>query len=262
MATRRLATPCRLRLPGPALLRRAYELMRRKFGHQRWWPAQTPFEVCVGAILTQNTNWANVTRAIANLKTAGPLRPDTLLALPQHRLARLIRPAGYYNVKARRLRAFLRVLVRDFGGELNRLFDGPTEGVRDRLLAIEGIGPETADSMLLYAGGHFSFVVDAYTKRIFVRHGWCRPEATYAELQQLLATALDGLRTARRLDLWQDYHAQLVRVGHTYCRAGHPNCSDCPLRSLLPGRPKRLARPGSSTRQSVRRSAHPLQRTP
>lgn len=222
----------------PALLRRAYTLMRRRFGHQHWWPAETPFEVCVGAILTQNTNWANVRRAIANLKAAGPLEPRWLLALPPVKLARLIRPAGYYRVKARRLRAFLRVLVEHFGGDLTRLFEGPTETVRERLLAIYGVGPETADSLLLYAGGHFSFVVDAYTKRIFVRHGWCRPAATYEELQALLTAALDGPRTARTLDLWQDYHAQLVRVGHTYCRARQPDCDSCPLQPLLP-RPRR-----------------------
>ena len=153
-------------------LRRAYQLMRARFGHQHWWPGETPFEVCVGAILTQNTAWTNVERAIANLKAARVLEPGKLFALPEPRLAELIRPAGYFNVKARRLRSFLRVLVETFGGDLNRLFAGETSVVRERLLAIHGIGPETADSMLLYAGGHRSFVIDAYTKRIFQRHDW------------------------------------------------------------------------------------------
>ena len=123
--------------------------MLERFGHQRWWPAETPFEVCVGAILTQNTNWGNVLRAIANLKAAGVLEPEALFALAEPKLAELIRPAGYFNVKARRLRSFLRVLVENFGGDLNRLFAGETVVVRERLLAIHGIGPETADSMLL-----------------------------------------------------------------------------------------------------------------
>ena len=153
-------------------LRRAYELMRERFGHQHWWPGETPFEVCVGAILTQNTAWTNVERAIANLKSARVLEPGKLFAMPEAKLAELIRPAGYFNVKARRLRSFLRVLVGEFGGDLEKLFAGETSVVRERLLAIHGVGPETADSMLLYAGGHSSFVIDAYTKRIFQRHRW------------------------------------------------------------------------------------------
>ena len=153
-------------------LRRAYPLMREHFGHQDWWPGETPFEVCVGAILVQNTSWTNVERAITNLKSAGVMEPKKLFALPEVQLAQLIRPAGYLNVKARRLRSFLRVLVTEFDGDLEKLFAGDTKTVRARLLAIHGIGPETADSLLLYAGGHHSFVIDAYTKRIFERHGW------------------------------------------------------------------------------------------
>src|SRR5262245_11264910 len=141
-------------------LRRAYTLMRARFGHQAWWPGETPFEVCVGAILTQNTNWSNVERALENLKSARVLDPKKLFSLPESRLARLIRPAGYFNVKARRLRAFLRVLVDECEGDLKKLFAGDTAVVRARLLAIHGIGPETADSLLLYAGGHASFVID------------------------------------------------------------------------------------------------------
>jgi len=175
-----------------AQLRRAYELMRAHFGHQHWWPGETPFEVCVGAILTQNTAWTNVTRALANLKAARVLAPARLFALPETELAELIRPAGCFHVKARRLRSFLRVLVEDFGGDLSRLFAGDTSTVRARLLAINGIGPETADSLLLYAGGHHSFVIDAYTRRIFERHNWSPRSLTgYDKLKLLCESALN-----------------------------------------------------------------------
>lgn len=248
-------------MPGPACgrialeLRRAYELMRARFGHQHWWPGETPFEVCVGAILTQNTAWSNVERAIAHLKAAQVLEPARLHALPETGLAELIRPAGYFNVKARRLRAFLRTLVGDYGGELRRLFAGETSAVRDRLLAINGVGPETADSMLLYAGRHHSFVIDAYTRRIFARHRWCVPDASYDDLKALCEASLSGSPVSSRsdrppgagnksaaegeagnarLDLWQDYHAQLVKIGKHFCRPRDPRCADCPLNVLLP----------------------------
>ena len=215
-------------------LRRAYRLMFAHFGHQRWWPGETPFEVCIGAILTQNTSWSNVERAIANLKAARVLEPGRLLALGESKLAALIRPAGYFNVKARRLRSFLRVLVREFGGDLERLFAGETAVVRERLLAINGVGPETADSMLLYAGGHHRFVVDAYTQRIFQRHGWSRADAGYQDLQRLCERALDRKPRQLRLDYWQDFHAQLVNVGKDFCRTRWPRCAECPLKPLLP----------------------------
>ncbi len=208
--------------------------MRARFGHQQWWPGETPFEVCVGAILTQNTSWTNVERAIANLKAARVLDAKRMFALPEAELAQLVRPAGYFNVKARRLRAFLRVLVVDYDGALARLFAGPTVTVRERLLAINGIGPETADSLLLYAGGQCSFVVDAYTKRIFSRHQWCSAGADYDDLKTLCESALDEKPASARLDYWQDYHAQLVMVGKHYCRKREPCCEDCPLRPLLP----------------------------
>lgn len=223
-------------------LRRAYRLTRAHFGHQHWWPGETPFEVCVGAILTQNTSWSNVERAIANLKAARALAPGKLLALGESRLAALIRPAGYFNVKARRLRSFLRVLVEEFGGDLERLFAGETAAVRERLLAINGIGPETADSMLLYAGGHHRFVIDAYTKRIFHRHRWCGGNAAYEDLQHLCESALDQKPRQERLDYWQDYHAQLVNLGKDFCRARQPRCAECPLKPLLPRNPACLHR--------------------
>ncbi len=215
-------------------LRRAYRLMRAHFGHQHWWPGETPFEVCVGAILTQNTSWSNVERAIANLKAARVLEPRKLLALRESKLAALLRPAGYFNVKARRLRSFLRVLVEEYDGDLKRLFAGDTTAVRKRLLAIHGVGPETADSVLLYAGGHHRFVIDAYTKRIFLRHGWCNGNAGYDDLQRLCECALNQKPCRARLDYWQDYHAQLVITGKDYCRTRQPRCPDCPLKVLLP----------------------------
>ena len=245
----RVAKPAN-RKPDPVAprLRRAYELLRARFGHQHWWPGETPFEVCVGAILTQNTAWTNVERAIANLKAARVLEPGKLFAFPESKLAELIRPAGYFNVKARRLRSFLRVLVEDFGGDLNRLFAGKTPVVRERLLAIHGIGPETADSLLLYAGRHHSFVVDAYTKRIFQRHHWSHSEGRrqkaegrnlkssggYDELKRLCESALNQKKGAQRLDYWRDYHAQLVMTGKHFCRTRAPRCEECPLRPLLP----------------------------
>jgi endonuclease-3 related protein len=229
-------------------LRRAYALMRAQFGHLHWWPGETPFEVCIGAILTQNTAWKNVERAMASLKGAQVLEPKKLFALPKSKLAQLIRPSGYFNVKARRLRSFLRVLMVDFNGDLERLLAGEASVVRARLLAVNGIGPETADSMLLYAGGHHSFVVDAYTQRIFQRHGWSRKSegrgrtaelgnsgaSDYDELKLLCETALGQKTGAARLDYWQDYHAQLVMVGKHFCRTRLPLCEQCPLRPLLP----------------------------
>ena len=238
---------------------RAYQLMHQHNGHQHWWPGDTPFEICVGAILTQNTSWTNVERAIANLKAAHVLEPKKLYALPETQLAEFLRPAGYFNVKARRLRSFLRVLVEECGGDLKQFFAGDTAAVRHRLLAIKGVGPETADSMLLYAGGHHSFVVDAYTKRIFTRHRWWsapvqnskfkvpgsrlpkqkpathNSRAEYDSLKQLCETTLDEKPRGYRLDYWQDYHAQLVMVGKEFCRARDPRCEQCPLKPLLPG---------------------------
>lgn len=211
--------------------------MRAAHGHLHWWPASSPIEVCLGAILTQNTSWNNVERAIANLKHAASIDPRQLLHLDQSKLAALLRPAGYFNVKTRRLRSFLSVLVNEFDADLDRLFAGPTHQVRERLLGIHGIGPETADSMLLYAGGHLSFVIDAYTKRIFLRHAWCSADATYSDLQAVCVRSLSHTPRSARLDYWQDYHAQLVMVGKEYCRTRQPGCERCPLRTLLPRSP-------------------------
>ena len=215
-------------------LRQAYRLMHRARGHLQWWPADSPFEICVGAILTQNTSWKNVELALANLKAASVLSPKNIHALTHDQLAQLIRPAGYFNIKAKRLRNFVDTVVEHHGASLKRFFKGDTTTVRDRLLAINGVGPETADSILLYAGGHSSFVIDAYTKRIFERHGWCNTKADYDELQLLCTESLSHKRGAAKLNYWQDFHAQLVVVGNHYCKPRNPLCTECPLQTLLP----------------------------
>ena len=215
-------------------LREAYRLMRKEFGHRNWWPGDTSFEICVGAILTQNTSWKNVEHAITNLKEAKALSARKIYVLSHKRLAQLIRPTGYFNIKAKRLRNFVDVLVEKHGGSLKRMMDGSTHSVRDRLLSINGIGPETADSMLLYAGNHHSFVIDAYTKRIFSRHSWCNEKSGYDELQSLCESSLNQKSGSHQLDYWQDYHAQLVGTGNRYCKPRNPLCPECPLKTLLP----------------------------
>lgn len=205
-------------------------------GHQGWWPGDSPLEICLGAILTQNTSWTNVEKALALLKESPGLEVQALLEMPETELASRLRPVGYFNLKAHRLRSFLSVVSDPYGGDVTRLLDGMTAIVRERLLAIPGIGPETADSMLLYAGMQPSFVVDAYTRRIFARHGWAAPDADYHELQALCVQALPWKAESpeNSLDVWQDFHAHIVRLGKDYCRPRNPRCSTCPLQSLLP----------------------------
>jgi len=217
-----------------AQIRRAYPRLLDHFGHQNWWPGETPLEVCLGAILTQNTNWTNVEKAITQLKKNRKLSLAALNDTPTEDLARLIRSSGYYNLKAARVKAFVTATMEFGAGNLSRFFQGDKVVVRNRLLAIRGIGPETADSMLLYAGGHLSFVVDAYTKRIFGRHGWGSPDLDYPGLQTLCERALADRDSSDRLDHWQDYHAQMVMTGKHYCRRRTPDCARCPLRDLLP----------------------------
>ncbi len=207
-----------------------YRRLRSHFGHQHWWPADTPFEVCVGAILTQNTAWSNVERAIRNLKQARLLTPRALYATPTRRLAALIRPAGYFNVKAKRLRHFLSFLMEQYHGDLDRMLARPTNVLRAELLEVNGIGPETADSILLYAGNHPVFVVDAYTKRVLARHAVISSGATYDDIQRLFPRSLHRDPVA----WFNDFHAQFVAVGKTYCRARAADCACCPLRSELP----------------------------
>jgi endonuclease-3 related protein len=201
-----------------------HEDLLAAFGPQRWWPADTPFEVCVGAILTQNTNWANVTRAVENLKKEGLLNPAALHEIPRSVLSELVRPAGYYNLKAGRLQNFVGFLVEEFGGDLRAMFSLGLEELRPRLLQIRGIGPETADSILLYAGEIPSFVVDAYTVRALARHDIIGDEAGYEEVRSLF---MDNLPAD--VELYNEYHALWVRVGKEFCRKTRPKCEGCPL---------------------------------
>jgi len=214
------------------LLLAYYRTLAAHLGPQHWWPARTPFEVIAGAILTQSTSWANVERATANLRRGRLLTPRALQRVPLARLARLLRPAGYFRQKAKKLKAFVRFLEREYGGSLRRMFRAPTDQLRPKLLRVWGIGPETADSILLYAGGHPVFVVDAYTNRILSRHGLVGEKAGYEELRALFEGHLP--REAR---LYNEYHALLVNVGKTWCRPHNPLCDQCPLGPYLEARP-------------------------
>jgi endonuclease-3 related protein len=210
-----------------ALLAGIYETLRGAFGHRNWWPAETPLEVMVGAVLTQRTNWSNVEKAIAALKSAGALDAHALAAMPLERLQLVIRPAGYYRQKAFRLRRLAEWLCERAGGDVAALEGVPTEDLRAELLGISGIGPETADSILLYALSRPTFVVDAYTKRAMVRHRIVDPECTYEQLKELFESNLPA-----DLELFKDCHAQLVELGKRCCRP-KPLCAACPLHPLL-----------------------------
>lgn len=215
---------------GAPLLQHAYRTMRRRFGHRNWWPGETPFEVMVGAILTQNTAWTNVEKAIKNLKREKLLKPRALYDLRPARLARLIRSAGYFRVKTKRLRHFLKYFLENYAGDATRMRKEPLEKIRRELLAVNGIGPETADSILLYALGKPVFVVDAYTRRILNRHGLCRADAEYDRLQNFFTRRV-------KPSLFNDFHAQIVHTGKDFCRT-RPRCGGCPLQgwNWRPGR--------------------------
>jgi endonuclease III related protein len=200
-----------------------YTILFQHYGPQGWWPGDTPLEVAVGAILTQNTNWQNVALAIHRLKQAGLLTASALFELPEAALAAHIRPAGYYNIKARRLKNFLDLLFARYGGSLESMAAAPLPLLRSELLAVKGIGPETADSMLLYALEKPVFVVDAYTFRILSRHGLAADPCSYEELQATFTAVLPP-----EIALYQEYHALLVRTGKDCCRP-RPRCATCPL---------------------------------
>lgn len=242
----------------------------RHWGCQNWWPARSRFEVIVGAYLTQNTSWTNVERALDGLRTNGCLSVDALRALPLSRLEKLIRPSGYFRQKARRLKSFIRYIDESYGGSLSRMFAQPTDRLRAELLGLDGVGPETADSILLYAGQHPLFVVDAYTRRILERHGLAAATASYEDLRALCERELncaavesalehpypretrpaDRLRGApgachlpSRMSLakrsplvqvYNDMHGLIVGVGKNYCFKSQPKCDECPLRIFLP----------------------------
>jgi len=203
-----------------------YKQLLGVFGPQGWWPGRTPLEISVGAILTQNTNWSNVARAMHALRQAGCLSFAALKAVPERKLARLIRPAGYFNMKARRLKHFIRYLDRRYGGNFSRMRRRSLKALRQELLAVNGIGPETADSILLYALKKPVFVVDAYTKRILSRHGIVKEDADYARLQSVFLENLPA-----KEPLFNEYHALIVRLGKDFCKKTGPRCGVCPLKN-------------------------------
>jgi endonuclease III related protein len=264
-------------------IREYYGALYRAWGPQHWWPAETAFEVIVGAYLTQNTAWTNVERALANLRAAELLTVEGIRGVKLARLERLIRPSGYFRQKARRLKTFVAHLDKEYGGSLDRLFSQPTDKLREEILGLNGVGPETADSILLYAGNHAVFVVDAYTRRIFERHGILPEKADYEEIRELFQHALapvarelegvpsgsaplleSGVRgaahppsamsTAQRTALVQVYnemHGLIVGVGKNYCRKAKAACDECPLRPFLPaGHGDHRIRPGKVERKS------------
>ncbi|MFO7801274.1 MAG: endonuclease III domain-containing protein [Desulfovermiculus sp.] len=206
------------------LLMEYYRAMYAALGPSHWWPAESAFEVCIGAVLTQNTNWTNVSRAIEALREQDLLTPQGLEGLTEAQLAELIRPTGYFRVKASRIKALLDFLGREARYDLNRLAQQPLEEVRAKLLAVKGIGQETADSILLYALGQPVFVVDAYTARIMHRHAFVPEDVNYGQLQEMFTDNLPS-----DVQVFNEYHALLVRVGKRWCKKSSPVCKDCPL---------------------------------
>jgi endonuclease-3 related protein len=207
-------------------LEQIFELLFERFGPQHWWPGETKDEIITGAILTQNTNWQNVEKAVLNLKKASLMSLDKLYSLRQEQLAELIRPAGYYNIKAKRLAAFLKWLFEQHNGRLSEIESMKTETLRQELLQINGIGRETADSILLYAFERPVFVVDAYTYRIATRHQLIEPECDYEQLRSLFEDNLED-----DVKLFNEFHALLVRTGKDFCRP-KARCAGCPLEKL------------------------------
>jgi endonuclease-3 related protein len=209
------------------VLNALYVLMETRYGPTHWWPGDTPFEIAVGAILTQNTAWTNVERAIANLKRARLMSAKAILACPIEQLETALMPSGYFRVKARRVRSFCAYLQERYGGSMKRLSKEPLPALREELLAVNGIGPETADDILLYACGKPVFVVDAYTRRILGRHGLIDRSMGYEKLREFFEENLE-----RDVHLYSEYHALRVYVGKDYCRRV-PRCAECPLGPAL-----------------------------
>ena len=226
--------------PAAEALRDYFETLRAELGPQHWWPARKQFEVIVGAILTQNTAWVNVERAMANLRRARLLSTGAMERVSLPRLERKVRPSGYFRQKAKKLKAFLGFLRANFGGSLAQMFRTPPEELRAMLLEVYGIGPETADSILLYAGRLPVFVVDAYTRRILLRHELISEQAEYEEIRQLFERSLP-----RDAAQWNEYHALLVQVGKNWCRPGTPRCKECPLAAYLPADARRKIKAGA-----------------
>ncbi len=200
-----------------------YEGMLHHFGPRGWWPAETSFEVIIGAILTQNTSWSNVEKAIKNMKENNCLDPHALLMMDERLLSQIIKPSGFYKIKASRIKEFINYLFKRHNGDISRMFTMDPDSLRKELLSIRGIGPETADSILLYAGGMPFFVVDSYTKRILSRHGAVEMNASYDRIQSFFHKNLP--RDSR---LFNEFHALFVATGKYYCRK-NPSCDPCPL---------------------------------
>ncbi len=203
-----------------------YHKLYHAFGPQHWWPGDSPFEVAVGAILTQNTNWVNVEKAVENLKRKMVFNAKSIHELKTEKLASIIKPAGYFNVKAKRLKAFIHFLMNDYHGSMNRMKREKVDTLRTKLLHVHGIGPETADSILLYALDKPVFVIDAYTKRSLSRHNLIRYDESYERVQDLFHAILK-----RDTELFNEYHALFVRLGKTFCR-NKPMCDRCPLEGM------------------------------
>lgn len=212
-----------------AILTGMYEALLSRLGPSHWWPGETPFEIAVGAILTQNTNWKNVEQAIANLRKANAMTPAGLRALPPAQLEEHIRPSGHFRIKAARLIQFLEFLEQESCTEIEELGRQNPYDLREKLLAVRGIGPETADCILLYSLGKPSFVVDAYTVRMLGRHGLIPEQTHYHEVQDIFHAALP-----EDAQVYNEYHALIVRAAKQWCSKSKPKCADCPLRSFLP----------------------------
>jgi len=238
-------------------IREIYRILYGEWGAQHWWPAESPFEVVVGAYLTQNTAWTNVEHAIAHLRAQSLLDLEAFRTAPLATIEQAIRPAGYFRQKASRLKLFVGFLDRRYAGSLDLMFAQPTARLRAELLELTGVGPETADSILLYAGDHPVFVVDAYTRRLLERHGLASPSATYEQIRQLFEQSLSDVKTAQTaraslqgaghqpsamstrprppaVQTFNELHAVIVGVGKRYCSKRNPDCSSCPLQTLLP----------------------------
>jgi len=246
--------------PAEGLLREYYRVLYAAFGRQHWWPARTRFEVIVGAYLTQNTAWTNVENAMRKLRSAGVLNLDGIRNLSLERLETLVRPAGYFRQKAQRLKTFVAFVDENYGGSLRRMFAQPTAKLREELLSLNGVGPETADSILLYAGQHPVFVVDAYTRRVLHRHGILPAIADYEDIRELFERALNNkdlnatcpekieaipvqphppsaMSRAKRssvAQIYNDMHGLIVQTGKHFCFKRNPACPTCPLRDFLP----------------------------
>lgn len=210
----------------PQILQEIFDKLLKHFGPQDWWPGDTPLEIMVGAVLTQNTNWTNVAKAIENLKREHLLSFDSLKNISSAELAPKIQSAGYFNVKAVRLKNLIRFIEAQEGGDLEKIAQQPTSSLREKLLAIRGIGPETADSILLYAFQKPVFVIDQYTYRVLNRHFLVSEETSYEQMQELMMANL-----AQDVSLFNEYHALLVQVGKQFCRP-KPICTKCPLNGV------------------------------